>query len=138
MHRCHRSQREQRRTETKWRSPCAGSIYHLSHHSKKDTPKLRARQTRSVKRKSQKFSLSCDDPKPFHFPVEPDAINDQCNCSGKRRCRACKTNRRPFNEIDPDAPGAGPDRKQRRENDENDMESSKRHLAKDRVVVPRQ
>src|SRR6266545_3947281 len=62
-------------------------------------------------------SFSCDDAKPFHFPVEPDAVNHQRSRSGKRR---------------------DGDREQRRENNENNMEAFKRHLTEYRVVVPGQ
>ncbi len=93
---------------------------------------------RSTKAGPTEFSLSCDDAKPSHFAIEPDAVNDERNCNNKRADGAGQINRRAFHEIDPDAPCSDPERKQRRENNENNMEALKRHLMKDRVVVPRQ
>src|SRR6266508_1341521 len=83
-------------------------------------------------------SFSCDDAKPFHFPVEPDAVNHQRSRSGKRRDGAREINRRAFHEIDPDTPRSDAEREQRRENNENNMEAFKRHLTEYRVVVPGQ
>src|SRR5205823_13820269 len=130
-----RSRRGLHRRETKWLSPCARSIFRLLHHSKRDMPALRARQTESTRTKPTKSLPSCDNPKPFHFAVEPDAVNDQRNRRGKRRDRACKIDRRAFHEIDPDARGPGPHRKQRPRNKENTMESFKGHLPQARVLV---
>src|SRR5436190_10736843 len=101
-------------------------------------PTLAQPAKRSTRAGSTKFSLSCDDAKPFHFPIEPDAVNDERDRNNKRADCACQINRRAFHEIDPDAPCSYPERKQRRENNENNMEALKRHLMKDRVVVPRQ
>src|SRR3954453_12753481 len=82
--------------------------------------------------------FSCDNAQPFHFPVEPDAIYHQHNCDHERGRRAGNINRYAYYKVDPEAPHAGPQRKQRRENDEHNMESFKRHLMKDWVVVPRE
>src|SRR5438128_6782033 len=93
---------------------------------------------RSTKAGTTELSPSCDDAKPFHFAIEPDAVNDERDRNNKRADCAGQINRRAFHEIDPDAPCSDPERKQRRENNENNMEALKRHLMKDRVVVPRQ
>src|SRR6476660_5787925 len=123
-----------RRRETRSPPPCARSIFHPLRRSKTGTPTLDASKSTLITIGSTKTS-SCDDAKPFHFPVEPDAINDQCNRSGKRPDGAREVDGHTFYKVHPHAPRAGPERKQRRENDENDMESFKRHLAKDRRVV---
>src|SRR6266436_4111986 len=137
MHRSHLTQTSQRRTETRSQLPCARSIFRPSRHSKTDTPTLGQRARRRTKAKPTEFSFSCDDPQPFHFAVEPDAINHQ-RYSGHKRCDCpCEINRRAFYEIDPDAPQSDSQREKRRENNENNMETFKRHLVKDWVVVPR-
>src|SRR6266550_3975201 len=118
--------------------PCARSIFRLSRHSKTGMPALAQLAKKSTKVKSTKFSLSCDDPKPFHFSIEPDAVHDQSDGDDKRADCAGQINRRAFHEIDPDTPCSDPERKQRRENDENNMEAFKRHLTNDGIVVPRQ
>src|SRR6266542_17002 len=138
MRRSHRSQKVLRQRETRSLLPCARSTSRLSRRSKTGMLALAQPAKRETKAGPTKFSLSCDDAKPFHFPVEPNAINDQRNRSGKRRNRARKINRRALNEVDPDTPRASPEREQRRENDEHNMESFKRHLMNDGVVVPRQ
>src|SRR6478736_5714789 len=120
MHRSRQSPTALRRRETRWPPPCARSIFHPLRRSKTGTPTLDASKPTLITIGSTKTS-SCDDAKPFHFPVEPDAINDQRDRSGKRRDRPSKINRRSLDEIDPHAPRAGPERKQRRENDENNM-----------------
>src|ERR1051326_40179 len=84
----------------------------------------------------EKANFSCDDAKPFHFFVKPDAVNNQRNCGRERRDRASKIKRCSCYKIDPQAPGTGADRKQRCENDENNMVSLKGHLPEDGVVVP--
>src|SRR4029077_7355121 len=137
MRRCHPSPKGLRQTETRSRLPCAPSISRPSHRSKTDTHSLVELPSTPTKPETR-IPFSCDDSQPFHFPVEPDAVDHQRDGSCKRPDRTSKINRCAFHQIDPDAPSSGPDRKQRRENNENDMESLKGHLPKDRVVVPRQ
>src|SRR5205814_8296156 len=137
MRRSHQSRTSQRQRETRSQSPCARRIFRPLRRSKTGTPTPDAPKPTPTTIGSTKTS-SCDDTKPLHFFVEPDAVNDQRNCGRERRDCASKINRCAFNEIDPNAPSAGPDRKQRRENDENNTQSRKRHLPKERVVVPRQ
>src|SRR5947207_10795057 len=122
------------------RSPprCAGPTLHVLRRSKTDMPTLAQPAKRSTRAGSTKFSLSCDDAKPFHFPIEPDAVNDQCDRDDKRADCSGQINRRAFHQIDPDAPCTDPEREQRRENNENNMEAFKRHLTNDRIVVPRE
>src|SRR5437660_9812799 len=93
---------------------------------------------RWTKAGSTESSSACDHAKPFHFSIEPDAVYDQSDRDDKRADCAGQINRRAFHEIDPDTPSSDPEREQRRENDENNMETFKRHLMKDRVIVPRQ
>src|SRR6266516_1917918 len=138
MHRSHREPTSQPQKETKSPPPCARSICHLLRRSKTDRPAPVQPAKRSTTVGPTEFSLSCDDAKPFHFPVKPDTVSDERNCSHKRGNCAGKINRRTFHQVDPDAPGAGPEREQRRENNEHNMESFKRHLMNDWVVVPRQ
>jgi len=123
--------------ETRSPRPCAQSIFHLLRRSKTDMPVPAQLAKRSTREKRIKFSLSCDDVKPFHFSIKPDAVNDQRHRGNKREDCSSKINRRAFHEIDPNAPCSYPECEQRRENDENNMESLKRHLTNDRVVVPR-
>src|SRR6266480_1942554 len=127
----------QRQKETRSPLPCARPLFHPSRHSKTDTPVPAQRAKRSIKAKPTESSFSCDDPQSFHFPIKPNPINDQRNGGHKRCDGACEINRRAFYEIDPDAPQSDPQREKRRENNENNMETFKRHLAEDRVVVPR-
>src|SRR4030095_16926625 len=103
---------------------------------KRDTPAHVQQAKKKETEKPTESSFSCDDPQPFHFAVEPDAINDQRNGGDKRCDRACKINRRAFHHIDPDAPQSHSQREKGRENNENNMEAFKGHLAKDRIVVP--
>jgi hypothetical protein len=63
------------------------------------------------------------DVEPFHFPVKPNAIDDERERAGERRNRAGKINGRAFDHIDPNAPAAHAQREQRRENHEYNMES---------------
>src|SRR5437762_11593081 len=100
-------------------------------------PALAQPAKRSTRARSTKFSLSCDEAKPFHFPIKPDAVNDKRDRDHKRADCASQINRRALHEIDPDAPCSDPEREHRRENNENNMEAFKGHLTKDRVVVPR-
>src|SRR6266568_726061 len=79
-----------------------------------------AREARSTIRQSTKFSLSCDDAKPFHFPVKPDAVDDERDCAGERRYCTGEINRRAFHEINPNAPASNTEREQRREDNEDD------------------
>src|SRR4029077_2081033 len=137
MLRSHPGPTSRRRTETRSRPPCARSIFRPSRRSKTDTPAPGQRARRRTKAKPTEFSFSCDDPQSFHFPIEPDPIDDQ-RYSGHKRCDCpCEINRRAFYEIDPDAPQSDSQREKRRENNENNMKTFKRHLVKDRVVVPR-
>src|SRR5204863_10038179 len=99
-------------------------------------PRLAVPQTESTPKARRRLS-SCDDPQPLHFPVEPKTVNHRHNRYYERGERAGNVERRAFHEIDPVATNVGPQRQQRRESDENNMESFKRHLAKDRVIVPR-
>src|SRR5436309_13559142 len=117
--------------ETKSPPPCVRSIFHLLRRSKTDMPALAQPAKRSTRARSTKFSLSRDDAKPFHFPIKPDAVNDQRDRAYKRRDCAGQINLRAFHEIDPDAPCSDPERKQRRENYKNDMEPFKLHLKND-------
>src|SRR5437764_1112816 len=137
MLRSHPELTSQRQKETRSRRPCARSIFHPLHHSKTNMPAPVPPAKKSIKEEPTKSSFSCDDPQPFHFPVKPNPINDQRNGGHKRCDGACEINRRAFYEIDPDAPQSDPQREKRRENNENNMETFKRHLAEDRVVVPR-
>src|SRR5207253_11026668 len=138
MRRFHLGPTSQLQKETRSPPPCARSICHLLRRSKTDMPALAQPAKRSTRARSTKFSLSRDDAKPFHFPIKQDAVNDQRDRDYKRADCAGQINRRAFHEIDPDAPCSDPERKQRRENYENNMEALERHLMKDRVVVPRQ
>src|SRR6266480_1387108 len=124
--------------ETRSPPPCVRSIFHLLRRSKTDMPAPAQPAKRSTRVESTRFSPSCDDAKPFHFPIKPDAVNDQRDRDHKRADCAGQINRRAFHEIDPDAPCSDPERKQRRENYKNNMEPFKGHLTNDRVVVPRQ
>src|ERR1700746_2029910 len=126
MRKSHQSQTSQRQRETRSRPPCAGSIFHPLRRSKTGTPTLAAPKPTPTTIGSTKAS-SCDDAKPFHFLVEPDALHDQRNCGREPRDRTSKINRRPVDKSDPYAPRASSKREQRRENDENNMESFKRH-----------
>src|SRR5438093_5234806 len=100
-------------------------------------PRLAVPKTESIPTAKTRL-FSCDDPQPFHLPVKPDAVHHQRNRDYKRSDRAGNVDRGAFYEVDPQAPHANSLRQQRRENDENNMESFKGHLAKDRVIVPRQ
>src|SRR6266576_7051792 len=93
---------------------------------------------KSTRVKSTKFSLSCDNAKPFHFSIEPEAVHDQDDRDHKRADCAGQINRRALHEIDPDTPCSNPEREQRRENNKNNMEAFKRHLMSDRIIVPRE
>src|SRR5216117_3087685 len=127
----------QHQKETKSPRPCARSICRPWRRSKTGTPTLAVWQTQRIPTTTRRL-FSCDDPQPFHFLVEPDAIHHQHNRDHERGDRAGNVNRGAFHEVDPETPHSGPQRKKRREDDEHNMESFKRHLAKDRVVVPRQ
>src|SRR6266496_898335 len=116
---------EANQKETRSLPPCARSIFHLLRHSKTDRPALAQPAKRSTRAGSTGFSPSCDDAKPFHFPIKPDAVNDQRDRDDKRADCAGKINRRAFHEIDPDAPRSDPERKQCRKNNENNMEPFK-------------
>src|SRR5205823_6554932 len=100
----------------------------------KQAPERAARWTIA---RSIRLLLSCDDAKSSHFPIKPNAVNNERDRANKRRNRPGQINRRAFHEIDPDAPRANPEGEQRRENDEDDVKTFKRHLTNDRVV-PRQ
>src|SRR6266568_8438520 len=138
MRRFHLGPTSQLQKETRSPPPCARSICHLLRRSKTDMPALAQPAKRSTRAKSTGFSLSCDEAKPFHFPIKPDAVNDQRDRDHKRGDCTGQINRRAFHEIDPDAPCSDPEREQCRENNENNMESFKRHLTNDRIVVPRE
>src|SRR5436190_20876355 len=138
MLRCRPGPTSQRQTETRSQLPCVRSIFHPSRHSKTNTPVPGQLVKRSIKAEPTETWFSCDDPQAFHFAIEPHAINYQCYGAHKRCDRTCEINRRAFYQIDPDAPQSHSQREKRRENNENNMETFKRHLAKDRIVVPRQ
>src|SRR6266480_3971486 len=138
MRRFHPGPTSQLQKETRSPLPCAQSIFHLLRRSKTNRPALAQPAKRSTRVRSTNFSLSCDDAKPFHFPIKPDAVNDERDRNNKRADCAGQINRRAFHEIDPDTPCSDPKREQRRENDENNMEAFKRHLTNDGIVVPRQ
>src|SRR4051794_13966622 len=93
-------------------------------------------QTESIPTTTRR-PFSCDNAQPFYFPVKPDAIYHQQNCDHERGGGASAVNRCACYDVNPETPHAGPQRKQRREDDEHNMESFKRHLTKDWVVVPR-
>src|SRR5260370_6338598 len=113
MRRFHPGRKSQLKKDTRSPPPCARSIFHLLRHSKTDMPALAQPAKGSTRAGSTKFSLSCDDAKPFHFPVKPDAVNDQRDGGDKRADCAGQINRRAFHEIDPDAPCSTPEREQR-------------------------
>src|SRR5207248_4163472 len=138
MRRFHPRPTSRLQKETRSPPPCARSICHLLHRSKTGTPMPVRPAKRSTRARSTKFSLSCDEVKPLHFSIEPDAINDECDRDDKRADGASQINRRAFHEIDPDAPCSDAEREQHRENNENNMEAFKRHLTNDRIIVPRE
>src|SRR5437867_10266258 len=134
MRRSHPRPTGPRRKGTKWRLPCAPSIFHPWRRNKTDRRSLARLPIKLTTTRPTKFSLSCDDAEPFHFSVKPDAVNDERNGADERGDRAREINRRAFHEIDPEAPPAHSERKQRREDDKNDVKSFKRHLTDDRIV----
>src|SRR5437870_4160607 len=125
MHRFRPRPTSPRQKETRSRPPCVRSICRLWLRNKTGRRLPPRRQTRSTITRSTRFSRSCDDAKSFHFPVKPDAVNDERNRATKRRDCAREINRRAFHEVDPDAPTANSEREQRREDDENNMEAFK-------------
>src|SRR5947209_8995899 len=138
MLRFHPGPTSQLQKETKSPPPCVRSIFHLLRRSKMDMPAPAQPAKRSTRVESTRFLPSCDDAKPFHFPIKPNAVNDQRDRDNKRADGASQINRRAFHEIDPDAPCSDPEREQRRENNENNMEAFKRHLTNHRIIVPRE
>src|SRR5437868_11812826 len=125
MRRFHPRPTSRLQKETRSPPPCARSICHLLHRSKMDRPAPAQSAKRSTRARSTKFSLSCDEVKPLHFSIEPDAVNDQRDRDHKRADCAGQINRRAFHEIDPNAPCSDPNSKQRRENNKNNMEAFK-------------
>src|SRR5204863_2793320 len=89
----------------------------------------RPRKRRRLGRHSTKSpkTFSCDDAEPFHFPIKPDAVDDEGKRAGKRSDRPCEINWCAFNQIDPNAPAADANGQQGRENYEDDMEGLERH-----------
>src|SRR6266404_1832413 len=120
MRQCHRSPTSPRQTETKSQPPCAGSISRLWLRNKTDMHWPVARPTQP-KPPGWSRTFSCDDPEPFHFPIKPNAVNHQREGGGERCDRAGEINRRAFDQIDPNAPGADAQREEGRENYEDDM-----------------
>src|SRR5207302_4071715 len=102
--------------------PCARLIYHPWLRNKMGTRSPVARSAKSTTPRLAE-SFLCDDGESFHFPIKPYAVNDKRNGADKRCERAGEINRRAFNEIDPNAPGADAQREQRRKDYEDDMES---------------
>src|SRR5213594_1961199 len=112
MRRFHLGPTSQLQKETRSPPPCARSICHLLRRSKTDMPALAQPAKRGTTTTSTKFLPSCDESQPFHFPIKPDAVNDQRDRDHKRADCARQINRRAFHEIDPDAPCSDPERKQ--------------------------
>src|SRR5438094_6488938 len=135
MRRFHPGPTSQLQQETRSPPPCARSTFHLLRRSKTDMPTLAQPAKRSTRAGSTKFSLSCDDAKPFHFPIEPDAVNDQCDRDDKRADCSGQINRPAVHQIDSDAPCAGPERDPRCGHKEDNLQALKTPLKKDRVVV---
>src|ERR1700730_3556305 len=80
--------------------------------------------------------FSYDEAEPFHFSIKPNAVNDQCECGDERKPGADQKSRRAFNKIDPNTPGAGAKREQRREDDENYVKTSQGHLVANNRIIP--
>src|SRR5438477_11532123 len=123
MRRFHPGPTSQLQKETRSPPPCARSTFHLLRRSKTDMPTLAQPAKRPTRAGSTKFSLSCDDAKPSHCPIEPDAVNDQSERDDKRADRCRQLNRRAFHQIDPDEPCTDPEREQRRETTDNKLEA---------------
>src|SRR6266404_7515008 len=98
MRQFHRPPTSPRQKGTRWPRPCAQSPCHLSRRNKRDTRSPAARRARSIMTKLPKL-FSCNDAEPFHFPIKPDAIEDEGKRGGERSDRAREINRPVFNEI---------------------------------------
>src|SRR4030095_4168689 len=120
MHRSHPSPTKLRQTATRSRSPRARSIFHLSRRNKTDRQKLPAPRITRTQTRSTKISSS-DDVKPFHFPIEPEAVHHQRKRADEGSNRARKIDRCSFDQIDPDTPRARTECKQGRKNNKHDM-----------------
>jgi hypothetical protein len=79
-------------------------------------------------------TFSYDDAEPFHFAIEPNAVNDQGNRANERGDCSGEVDWRVFYEIDPNAPRAATEREESRENNEDNMETFKGHLTDDWIV----
>src|SRR5947208_393579 len=86
-----------------------------------------AKLTRTKSQAREVRSVSCDDAKPLHFPVEPNAVDHEGESDNEGDNRARAVNRFAYGQIDPNAPETYPEREKCRENDKNDMETLKRH-----------
>jgi hypothetical protein len=68
-------------------------------------------------------SFSCDDAKPLHFSIEPNAVDHEGESDYKGGNGAATIHRFAYGQIHPNAPETYPEREHRREDDEYNMET---------------